>query len=128
MMNWSDDYAVDVKEIDDQHKNLFDMVNKLKGMVARKVYHGPEIESLINFLKVYTVTHFKFEETCMKIRNCPMAEKNITSHKKLLEFVGKFEDNYKKHGGSQKNTEILADVLSKWLVQHICKIDQSLKE
>ncbi len=127
-MIWSDDYAVGIQEVDDQHKKLFDLVNRLEPLISKGIYHGPEIESMISFLKVYTVTHFKFEEMCMKVRNCALGKKNLESHCKLLDFVNRFDESYQKHGGSKKNVEVLYNVLSKWLVQHICKIDQGLKE
>lgn len=126
-MEWSDDYNVDIKEIDDQHKNLFEMVGRIEPLIKRGIYQGPEIETVINFLKLFTVTHFQFEEMCMKVRKCPLAKKNIDAHKQLLDFVNRFEEDYRVTGGSMKNLELLHSVLGKWLVQHICKIDQSMK-
>jgi hemerythrin len=127
-MEWKKEYAVGIDEIDEQHQGLFDMVRKLAQLIERKQGHGPEVDSLIQFLKVFTVTHFKFEEMCMAVRKCPLAQKNLKAHTFLIDYVGEFEKDYKSNGSTLDKLNHLHEVLSKWLVNHICKIDLQLRK
>ena len=124
---WDDRYATGVKEIDDQHKDLFDAVNKLEAIVGKGEL-TPAIDRLMQFLETYVITHFKYEENCMRKYKCPMHEKNIAAHKAFLEFFGEFKKEYEASDNKLMLLQKLYTYAANWLVGHICKVDTKLKD
>lgn len=96
LMTWSDDYSVNIKAIDEQHRQLVNMVNDLHhSMLA-----GRSIDTLHDILKrliEYTSVHFSTEEKLMEKYNYPGYVYHKAEHDKLtktvLEFENKFQQN-----------------------------------
>ena len=124
---WDAKYDTGVDKIDDQHKKLFDQVNKLGKMLDSGVLSGPEVDQFVDFLGSYVTSHFSFEELCMRNMNCPVLEENKTAHKRFLDFFGSFKAKYDKDGSSRAILEKLHKSSSTWLVNHICKVDVNLR-
>lgn len=113
--------------IDDQHRKLIDMVNQLEEAVEQG--RGREgVDRLLNFLGDYAAKHFSVEEKLMTSTRCPAAEKNREAHKAMFETYKKWRANYDQHGFDPSLIMELKNILSEWLVQHICKIDCTLRE
>ncbi len=125
---WSDEYSTGNREIDKQHKDLFNFLNKLNDCLDNEIYHGPQMESLMGFLTAYTKSHFIYEEMCMRTRICPIKEKNEKAHTNFIDYYTNFMNEYRYTNEPQKLLEDLAVFLKKWLVDHICKIDVHLKD
>lgn len=124
---WEEKYCTGVEAIDDQHKKLFEQVNRLGKMLDDGVESGPEVDRFLDFLGTYVTSHFSFEEICMRNNKCPVLAENKAAHKGFLEFFGKFSAKYEKDGSSRAILEKLHKSSSKWLVDHICKIDVELR-
>ncbi len=113
--------------VDQQHRNLIDMVNQLEEAVEQG--RGREgVDRLLNFLGDYAAKHFSMEEKIMTATHCPAAEKNREAHKAMFETYKKWRSNYDQHGFDPKLVIELKNILSEWLVQHICKIDCTLRQ
>ena len=121
LLEWDEKLSVSIKEIDDQHKKLFDIINSLHA--AMKQGKGVDvIEKIISELKDYTHYHFSAEETYMEKANYSEIRTHRDCHH---EFVNKLEDfqrelDKSKYGVSIKVMRFLAD----WLVKHIKDTDQ----
>ena len=64
-VDWNESYVIGIKDIDSQHKRLFDLINEFyaaikDGKIAEGT--GKIIEGLLD----YTVFHFGFEERMME--------------------------------------------------------------
>lgn len=113
--------------VDHQHRNLIDMINQLEEAVEQG--RGREgVDRLLNFLGDYAAKHFSMEEKLMTATHCPAAEKNREAHKAMFETYKKWRANYDQHGFDPKLVIELKNILSEWLVQHICKIDCTLRQ
>lgn len=124
---WSEEYSTGVREIDNQHKDLFDFINKLDECLENEIHYGPQIQGLIGFLTAYTKSHFIYEEMCMRTRLCPAKEKNEKAHQNFIEYYTNFINEYPFADDQGKLLLDLSVFLKKWMIDHICKIDVHLK-
>lgn len=124
-IEWTPDLVVGVTEIDDQHRQLFEAVNKL--MAAMWDGKGKEeTGNLLNFLASYVVNHFGMEAGLMKAANYP----SYAEHKRLHEqFVQGLTELKKKYDGDEITASSCITVLDEtcdWLRNHISKVDKAL--
>ena len=119
-MSWQDSFSVNVKEIDDQHRNLIEMVNTLHdAMLANKgrEAHMATIGSMANYAKI----HFETEEKYMRRFDFPYLSSHKEEHDrftdKALELKARAESN-----AFILTLEILA-FLKEWLNDHILGTD-----
>jgi len=62
---WSPDYSVNIKTIDDQHRELVNILNRLFVAVSKR--EGDKvIAGILDALMSYTQTHFALEERLMR--------------------------------------------------------------
>jgi hemerythrin len=129
-IQWSDQYEVGDARTDSQHKNLFEYVNRIEQLIEQGKagqLDRQEVEHLFVFLEAYVNTHFAYEELCMALRGCKVAQKNKEAHNKFLEFWADFNQTHTPQNISIAALETLHSTLTGWLTQHICKIDVALR-
>lgn len=120
-MTWSDALSVNIKEIDDQHKQLVSMVNQLHAAMLKgegKIVVGP----ILAELTVYTVYHFKTEERYMEKYSYPNLQTHRLEHQRFVKKVGDFETSYDE-GKIALSNEVMR-FLSDWLKDHIMGTDK----
>ncbi len=123
---WSEKYETGDPEIDQQHKQLFKYVDDLERHMERGV-DDEYLRKFLNFLGIYTRSHFCYEEICMRQRKCPLAKKNQEQHDKLVEAYKHYLHRFETEGASEELVRKLHDFLLSWLTNHILKIDTSLR-
>jgi len=125
-MSWNDSLATGVADIDDQHKELFHQLSRLHEAMSRGT--GPdEISSTLDFLGDYVVNHFATEEKHMDDVGCPAAAANKQAHSEFLAMFEQYRRRFEQSGGSPALVLDIANMISRWLVDHIMKIDIRLK-
>jgi len=103
-------------KIDEQHKSLVEIFNRLHG--AMKQGKGKqEVEGILVFLKDYTVTHFAMEEQLMDEHNYSGAQKHKQIHADLVHQVADLVAQFQ--AGTATLTLPVMNFLEDWLVQHI---------
>ncbi|MCU7892877.1 MAG: bacteriohemerythrin [Candidatus Thiodiazotropha sp. (ex Ustalcina ferruginea)] len=86
-VEWSDALSVGIEEIDEQHKMLVDLVNKMHEAIHQR--HGSDVvKGIPADLAEYTHIHFAVEESLMRILNYPGYE----HHKELLHSVSDLQE------------------------------------
>lgn len=124
-MKWSDDLSVEVKEIDQQHQRLIELINQLHEAMINK-QAKLVISKIIDELTAYTIYHFQTEEKYME----QFKYKGIVSHKyeheTFVKKVGSFQKDYEagKLGLSLEVMKFLQD----WVSNHIKGIDKKYTE
>lgn len=126
MFIWKEEYCTGITIIDDQHKELFRIANRLYDLLKNDIYVDKynKIVGIIEELKDYTVFHFKTEEEYLaKVRY-----NKFFAHKvQHDDFVSKFNDidlNKIDHGQDEYIEETFSFIYN-WIVEHILKNDMA---
>jgi hemerythrin len=118
---WSDDYALDLPEIDEQHQYLFQLINEVWLAVANRADRDTAL-GVISALEHYTVTHFAAEEAFMREQQYSRYHEHRAEHEKFVSRVV-LEKSGVKAGGFLSLE--LVHFLRDWLVQHIRFTDRA---
>ncbi len=121
MFNWSDKYSVNVAEMDNQHKELLNILNELyDAMSARKSNEvlGTVITKLLN----YTRKHFSIEEAYMQKFNYTGYPTQKREHEF---FIGKIQEFQKDLAAGKLTLSLdISTFLKNWLINHISVEDK----
>ncbi len=121
MITWSDEYSVEIQEIDEQHKRLIQIINELYDAVATKKKRE-QLSAIIRELVDYTKVHFAVEETLMRIFHYAEYEGHKQIHDNIVAKVTDFQHKFEA-GDDQVGMELLM-FLKEWLFDHINKVDK----
>jgi hemerythrin len=103
-------------KIDEQHKSLVEIINRLHG--AMKQGKGKdELGGILVFLKDYTVSHFAMEEQLMAQHSYSGAVQHKAIHAALVMQVADLVDQFQQ--GKATLTLPVMNFLEDWLVKHI---------
>ena len=92
LFTWSDkDFSVGIKEVDEQHHKLVDIVNELHSAIKNKQGRAISME-IISRLAEHTRTHFLFEESLMRVTRYPDAALHKQQHDSLINTVGALQE------------------------------------
>jgi len=123
--NWSDDYNVNVKGLDEQHQELVDILNRLFVAVSRQEGKKAIIGTLDALLK-YAEKHFALEEYLMQQANYSNIEVHKAEHRKLIEHLDQLCD---KHSLEEKPIYFeMLNFLKSWFKDHILGVDMQYSE
>jgi len=123
LVSWSPTFSVGIELIDNQHKELFALINDMFNHVvgdaeAERAYFKKVIEKAVNYVKV----HFSTEEKIMIQNNFP----GYTEHKKahdsfVLTVVEKVQDF---EAGKKFVLLEFSQFLKEWILTHIAIMDK----
>lgn len=121
MLQWKDEYSTGVPEMDEQHKELINIINKLsEGLNSGE--GSDYIGEVLLMLANYVLTHFESEEKFMQEIGFPKLEEHRKIHVKFAQdFLG-FSDAYQE--GETDISGELSEKLKDWLINHIAGADQ----
>lgn len=117
---WDDKYSIEIPEIDEQHKRLFDLIAKVFEVAGKKEDFS-KVEEIFAELEKYVVYHFGVEEKIMTQCKYPDLEAHKVEHKK---FVAKVLEEKERAINSKKLSFELMGFLNNWLIHHIQKSDK----
>ena len=121
LFKWRNDFSVGIKELDDQHRSFFEILNRLaeaaggtKGMVVV----GPVLREL----KEYSLHHFTEEENWLKVIGFPGLKHQEIQHEFFISQVTDLQDRYSKGDGNIPISTL--EFLRDWLLNHILENDK----
>ena len=121
VLRWTQDLSVKIAEIDNQHKELVNLINILHD--SMKEEKGKDaLRKALNDLVDYTVYHFETEERLFRKYDYPDYLSHKKEHDDLIKQVLKLTREYERD-----EVVITADLLSfleKWLDNHIINVDK----
>ena len=119
-------YHTGIKEIDEEHKRLFDIIRETNTLIHNDLLHDKydEIIHLLEELREYTKIHFSDEEAYMKKIGFPELDAQIRAHTAFVDKLVTIDldelDDMDDH--QQEYLMELIDFLAGWLVNHILKM------
>ena len=123
-INWSPKYSVGVGILDEQHKRVVLMLNRLIG--AKETTTKSEVISdLIMQMTTYAQEHFKFEEDLLAEIGFPLLDQHKQSH---IEYRKKVVDLCRAVPlGIPVVPQVMLNFLVKWWRSHILEEDMGYK-
>ena len=122
---WTEKLAVGVKEIDMQHRVLFEKINDLVKALDSKD-SAAHIERFFDFLEEYAASHFTMEQKAMGVYKYPDMKAHIEQHVIFNRAVSELRDSYKEKGVTGELTGELKKRVCDWLIDHVCEVDKAL--
>jgi len=121
-IEWTEDLSVGVQEIDEQHKVLVGLLNKLYEAIILRQDDPKTVRSIINELNQYTIIHFAVEESLMRIFDYPAYEEHKRHHQELTKQV--IDLRRKLQTDDNAISMDLLNFLRHWLTEHIMGDDK----
>ena len=119
---FSDQLLTNISLVDDQHKFLINMFNRLVDILASQK-PADDISNIFEQLLEYTRYHFSTEEDIMGQQAYPGAAKHKAQHAFFIEKVNSLALNATHPNDA---TTSIATFLAKWIQNHICIADKQL--
>lgn len=125
MIQWEEKYSVGVSSIDNQHMELFSILNNLlDAMKQGKAAHV--VTSIILNLERYAVNHFHKEEYFFHRFNYADKAKHIDEHQIFTQKIAQLKSDLK--SGKITVTFELFNFLKDWTSHHILEVDKKYSE
>jgi len=124
-LQWTKALSVGIGDIDDQHKELFERINKMLDIIvdSREI---DEIENVIDFLDDYVVSHFATEQGLMKRFDYTDLEYHLAQHSEFTRQFHHFRDRCREEGPSRFLAIQIEEMMVEWWTNHINKVDKLL--
>ena len=121
LISWKDSLSVGINEIDEQHKKLVGLINKL--FEAMSQGKSKEImQAVLGELSNYVITHFATEEKLMKQLGYEEYDYHKQEHKFFIDKLNEFKIKFS--SGNEAISIDLLNFLKDWLLRHIIGTDR----
>lgn len=129
-MEWTQDLAVGVEAIDEQHRELFTRITRLLRAIKEKRCRE-EIDGTIAFLEDYARTHFAMEEKYMQDTGYEGLEDHRGYHRVYMKNLAelKAEASLPRVSGMSYDLSVATNqMVVDWIVDHIMSVDRKFGE
>jgi hemerythrin len=121
---WTEEFSVGVRKMDEQHKKLIAMINRLIKEPEADT-HSETISDLLSDMINYAREHFRDEEALMSEHGYPYLDRQTEQHtgfiKKTVDFCSATEV------GVDIVPQAMLGYLKDWLIHHILEQDMKYK-
>ena len=125
IFGWDEKYSVGIQSIDDQHKEIFRILDQLfqdlKSGKAQQL-----ILRTINELEIYAASHFHKEEYFFREFNFEDSEEHIKEHQQFTKKIAVLKADAK--AGKMVPSFELLHFLKIWINHHILEVDMQYSE
>jgi len=116
LLQWKDEYSTGIEDVDDEHRDLIDIVNRLHGLVLAedsKLTVPAFFDGLIKGVSA----HFALEERIMDESGYPQAAQHRADHDRLLDELRELKETFE-HADEVDSVD-LALRLEPWFSRHL---------
>ena len=118
-METNTEYSIGIPEIDAQHKQLFDCIDRLEAAGDDR-QRELAVYYVMDELRDYVRIHFSVEEVVMRLFDYPERDKHAAEHRMFAARLETFEETELRHDVHSEAGKFLRE----WLVNHIQGSDQ----
>jgi len=130
MFLWKKEFELGIKSIDDQHKKLLEIGNRINDLLVNHEEgddNYDQIYDVVQELKDYTVYHFNTEEALFLKYKYPEYNQHKKEHDNFIEYIGsvnllEIDDN------QQQFLKTLLGKIVQWVFNHIITTDFMYKD
>ena len=115
-VEWEDRFSVDVPELDEFQKTLFEKFNILIDMKQKKL-DAKAVTNMISEINDYTKLYFSTEERILKQQKYPDLESHSKAHRQFIKSAIALRREMAEEVSTQSIDAVLE--LRDWLVDHI---------
>ncbi len=120
-VTWTQDLAIGIRAIDEQHRDLFANIAALRD--SMRLGNSSGAVATMRFLERYVHDHFTAEERWMEAADYPALADHRAQHQLFTaEFRRRMAD-FKARGPTASLVIELSDWLGEWLRDHVSKVD-----
>ena len=123
-IEWTEDLATGIEEIDDQHRALYDAISDLHDAMRRS--RLDRVPAVLEFLSGYVAEHFATEEREMAATGYPGLDEHRAAH---LAFGVDYRQLVARVEGSRITPLLVLELstwLGEWLRDHVRRIDGAM--
>ena len=126
-MKWENSYATKILVIDNDHRKLFELTDRLEELAQEAQPDSRLINNQLERLLDYTEYHFQREQAMMALHQIESMNQHVAEH---AEFIAVTKDACSDWNltGNLEVLKSLIKYLSSWLVEHISSRDMELAE
>ena len=123
MYEFTTDCLTGIEQIDNEHRELFTLINQSIKMVSETDDINAIAKNLIAKLKDYASNHFKHEEEYMESIHDPELEIQKKEHPAFTKKISSFEIDTTSDESARASLNELLEFLVRWLYRHILSSD-----
>ena len=125
LLSWSDHYLTGNDIIDNEHKELFHLINDFHTHWL-EAHDRRDIARVLNQLIAYAQMHFQHEENIMDAAGYPILVQHQKIHEALIDSIFQLHQSYSE---GNLNLEInTMKFVRNWLLEHILKNDYLFRD
>ena len=125
LLSWSTQYLIGNDTIDEEHKELFRLINTFHDHWQEK-RDRREVAQVLNQLITYTQMHFQHEESIMQQAEYPKLAEHQKIHDSMVETIFTLQQSFE-----DKNIHFEMDTMKfvkNWMVGHILENDYLFRD
>lgn len=115
---WSDEFAIGIAQIDEQHQQLFSLVNQISLQKEK-----PTLQYLYMQLYKYTREHFHAEEEVMKAASFPGYHAHKAIHDEIISQLNELSNTTFESNEKKQEFDVF---LANWLITHVMSEDKEI--
>ncbi|MEQ9491021.1 MAG: bacteriohemerythrin [Alphaproteobacteria bacterium] len=123
---WNDKMSVGIAQLDDDHKGLIAIINRLGEALYGAERNKAALEPAFRALRHYMKIHFAREEEVMRAAHYPEFEAHKPQHRDFIEEINDMRERFEA-GADEQLLGDLTSYLRDWLVNHIMVEDMAYK-
>lgn len=134
-LEWRPQLAVGHEKIDEDHKRLIELINKVQSLFVTHASMGV-LTLALDALHDYTRDHFAREESVMRKIDYPHFHKHAQAHETLVRRLNDLTEKILLAHSQQtsadslpkENKEALLQLLRDWLIHHVIQEDLKMRD
>ena len=119
-MDWNPKYSVDIKEIDDYQKQMFELFNELIDM-EQQTCEAKEYINMLARINEYSRLYFSAEEQCLRRNGYPDFGEHAKIHRQFTKSFISLRREIS-NDVTNLNCDVIHELRS-WLIAHILEFD-----